>query len=549
MRVVLRRMEDLGGLPVAADEVIEADRITLGRGTDQDVQLADMRVTLAHAEIRQQPGGGFRIECTGENPVTVNGSPTRTAALGAGDVVEVGRFRLTVDAAPADVDLLLQVEETMTAREAAGRRRAQYHTSLEQAGLGKRRAAWGLAVLVLLPLFAAPVALRFGAAATGPSLDVVLQSGPGSAAHAAFVEDCAACHEAPFASVRTEACAACHRDQPHHSARPEVLALPGMDDGACGDCHAEHSGRDGLIARNPALCTACHADPDARFAVAGLAPARRFGDAHPAFTPAVPAWRDGRFTRVEAAAGTVARDSPNLNFAHDVHVADKGLSSPEGLRVLACADCHRAAGPSFEPVRMEQHCAGCHRLDFDPDAPDQRLPHRAPREVAALIRGYYARVALAGEVKAPDAPEVVRLLRRPGEVLTPAQAQAALAWADARATAVMQDVFERRVCASCHQVVATDDAGEPWQIEPVALSRSFLTDARFDHAAHRTEPCARCHQAQSSTTSADLLLPGIEDCRACHGDPGDRGLIGSACVDCHRFHVTGTMTAPSGAAP
>ena len=49
MRVILRRTESLGGLPVATDEEVQLDRIKVGRGTDQDVQLPDMRVTLAHA--------------------------------------------------------------------------------------------------------------------------------------------------------------------------------------------------------------------------------------------------------------------------------------------------------------------------------------------------------------------------------------------------------------------------------------------------------------------------------------------------------------------
>jgi len=72
MRLILRRMESLGGLMVASDEEVELDRVKIGRGTDQDVQLPDMRVTLAHAEIRPL-GSGWRIECRSENPVWVNG--------------------------------------------------------------------------------------------------------------------------------------------------------------------------------------------------------------------------------------------------------------------------------------------------------------------------------------------------------------------------------------------------------------------------------------------------------------------------------------------
>lgn len=555
MQVVLRRMEDLGGLQVATDDVIDVDRVTLGRGTDQHVQLPDMRVTLAHAEIRLQPGGGYRIECQSENPVSVNGSPVLGAAIGAGDSIDLGRFRITIGKPERGTDLLLEIDEQSSAREAVGRQRQRYRMSLEQTGLSKRRAAWGLVVLVLLPLFIAPLALRYAAGGeAGKSLDAIWQAGPPSAAHSPFVQDCDVCHQTPFAQVRNDACLACHQDQPHHTSKPEVLALPGMADGRCGACHQEHSGRDALIARSTELCTGCHARPDEHYAVATLAPVHRFTGDHPDFTLSLPAWRAGKVERIEVAVtGEVPlREASNLTFAHDVHVAEKGLSSPDGLRVLACADCHRPMGMAFAPIRMEDHCASCHRLDFDPDHPVRKLPHREPTEVAAIIRDHFARQALAGDVQEPAAPEIVRLLRRPGETLTPEQSRAALTWADARASEVMQDVFERRVCAQCHSVAATDEPERPWDIEPVALTRQFLTGARFDHAAHRSEACERCHDARGSTVSGDVLIPGVANCRGCHGDPGDSGLTGTACVDCHGFHVIGTMdhrTPPAATAP
>ncbi len=93
MRVILRRTESLGGLPVATDEEVELDRVKIGRGTDQDVQLPDMRVTLAHAEIRAQ-GNGWRIECRSENPVWINGSAVTEGPVKVGDALNFGRFRI-----------------------------------------------------------------------------------------------------------------------------------------------------------------------------------------------------------------------------------------------------------------------------------------------------------------------------------------------------------------------------------------------------------------------------------------------------------------------
>ena len=552
MHVTLRRTESLGGLLVATDEGIEVDRVTLGRGTDQNVQLPDLRITLAHAEIRLQPGGGYHLECLSENPVWHNGSPLQRGAVGVGDTIDIGRYRLTVLAPPRGTDLLLEIAERVSAREEKGQQRERYAMDLGATTLRKRRAAWGLAALVLLPLFAIPLAVRYAAGGdAGASLDAAWQSGPPSAAHSPFVRDCDVCHQAPFAPVANDACLACHKDQAHHSARPEVRALPGIADARCGACHQEHGGRDALIARNTALCTGCHARPDTHYAVAGLAPVTRFSGDHPDFTLRLPSWREGRLQTGEMAHGRgTLREQTNLTFPHAAHLVAGGVNSPEGRRELACGDCHQAAGARFEPIRMEEHCQGCHGLDFDPDQPGRQVPHGQPKEVAAVIRDYYARMALAGEVKEPDAPEIVRLLRRPGETLSAEQSRAALGWADARATQVLQDVFERRLCATCHEVSATDDAEQPWDVEPVSLTGRFLVGARFDHTAHRTETCERCHEARASTASSDVLIPGIAGCRGCHGDPGDGGgLVESACVDCHGFHTAGRMQATPVGAP
>ena len=70
------------------------------------------------------------------------------------------------------------------------------------------------------------------------------------------------------------------------------------------------------------------------------------------------------------------------------------------------------------------------------------------------------------------------------------------------------------------------------------MSKLSFHDRRgIDHAAHRTEKCERCHQARPSKDAADVLVPPLANCRECHGDPGTRGRLGTACVDCHGFHI------------
>jgi len=542
MRVILRRTESLGGLPVATDEEVQLDRVKIGRGTDQDVQLPDMRVTLAHAEIRPQ-AKGWRIECRSENPVWINGRQVTEGPIEIGDAMNFGRFRMHVRPPPPGADLLLEIEEHLTSRQVEAARKARMRVTLADGGLQKRRWAWGAAALVLLVLLVLPAVLRYGGGGeAGASLDRIWQAGPASDSHSGFVQDCSACHQLPFAAVRNDACLACHKRQAHHSDHPEILELGDMIDGRCGACHTEHTGRNALIARRTELCTDCHADPAGRFAAAELAPVGTFDGDHPGFTLSLPVWENGTARHHEVAQGTAQESGPlrelsNLKYPHDVHVARDGIASPEGKRVLECESCHRPMGASFAPIRMEDHCQSCHQLDFDPDVPGRRLPHRRPAEVAAIILDHYARMALTGGVTEPQAPEAVRLLRRPGQALREDERVIAMSWAQGRAAQTMEDVFSRRVCVECHEVKRTEEAEKPWDVAPVALTASFLTGARFDHAAHRTESCSRCHDAEKSKASADVLVPALGNCRECHGDPGARGRMATACVDCHGFHI------------
>ena len=550
MRVMLRRMESLGGLMVAADEALELDRVKIGRGTDQDVQLPDMRVTLAHAEIRPL-GKGWRIECRSENPVWVSGRAVLEGPLEVGDALNFGRFRIHVRPATPDADLVLEIEEHLSARQVEAARKARVRVSLADAGLGKRRWAWGLATLLVLVTLVLPIALRYGAGGeAGASLDSAWQAGPASAAHSGFIQDCDTCHQAPFAAVKNEACLACHRDTAMHSDDAALMDHADMTHARCGGCHLEHTGRDTLIARSTELCTDCHADPGERFPGSQLAPASSFDGDHPGFTLSMVAWEDGQARRVETPQepGPLHEQS-RLKYPHDVHLARQGIASPDGTRVLECKDCHRPMGTSFAPIHMEDHCQSCHRLDFDPEVSQRRLPHRQAAEVSAIILDHYAHMALTGGVEDANAPAIVRLLRRPGQVLQVEERKAALEWAEARAKETMEDVFSKRVCVQCHEVFRTENPARPWDVETVALTQTFLTGARFDHAAHRTEKCERCHQPAVSKLSSDVLIPPLANCRECHGDPGMRGKLGTACVDCHGFHIADTLRFGASAEP
>ena len=64
----------------------------------------------------------------------------------------------------------------------------------------------------------------------------------------------------------------------------------------------------------------------------------------------------------------------------------------------------------------------------------------------------------------------------------------------------------------------------------------WMLKAKFSHAAHETTPCADCHRATASSTSADVLMPTIADCRTCHQGEHAATALPSTCIMCHVYH-------------
>lgn len=561
MRFLIRTWTRQGGENVSSDRTLDVERLRIGRGTAQDIQLPDLRVAIAHAEIVRSGRNAVIAVLPGAS-MQVNGAPAKEHKLHGGDVIGIGRYQLVVLPGGDSADLQIDVEERISAREQKSREHTRLSMNLGEVLWSRRRLAWLLFLLVIIPGLALPAWLRFGqppvhatpaaeyvppkpasgAAAALPT-DHLWAPGTSSSAHAYFQKDCAKCHEAAFQRVRNEACLGCHRNTAAHVDDPHWLKLDDFAKARCEDCHREHKGDLGLVARHDAQCTDCHAKPAQRFPDIHLQPAADFSNHHPVFSPEVArydsATRQFRWIQAGEDQPEVLHSDTNLKYPHDKHLDPKGIKSPTGKRVLGCGDCHvpDASGVSFQPIDMQKHCAECHRLDFDPDAPERTVPHAQPAQVVGVIRDYYARAALAGGITKPGAPEVVQLRRRPGEQLSPPQARAALDWADQQSAVVVDEVFDKRVCGYCHAVTRTGDAALPWSVQPVMLAQHRLDHASFSHAAHRSEKCESCHAAGTSKLSTDVLMPEIKRCRDCHGDPGSVSKIQSSCVKCHGFHI------------
>jgi len=531
------------GISEHSDKLIDTDVISIGRATDQTLHLKDRRVRLQHAEIRSEKGE-FTISTSALAGVTVNGRSQREARLVVGDVIEVGANILRVIDATSEADFAISFE---LSREASSDDLAAGWTSTPSGigGYSKRRLSWMLVAVVaafglLIPamsLLHPGIASIMRGSALLPD-DGLWLAGPVHSAHSATSTDCRNCHVSLFRRVPDAACAECHTAARHvTSTGHEVLG-----ETRCASCHLEHNEPPELIKRHQGLCADCHSQlPDD----VPLQNAEDFLDAHPDFrvsllVPAAAAngsteWHIEHNPLVDS----LTAERSNLKFNHRVHLDEAGVVSPDGRRVLECSECHQAetGGARMQPISMDEHCVGCHTLSFDADDPSRRVPHGDVAGVLQALVEYYSARLLGSD---PDAVE--QRVRRPGQALSRADRDRAAAEARVQALTVAEDLFERRACVNCHEVSSTGDDTMPWKVEPVRLTTSFFPHANFSHAAHDTEVtnCDSCHNASASESSTDVLIPGIDSCRDCHGSGiarrNNASQAPSTCIMCHSFH-------------
>lgn len=560
MKILLKTITGVGAPPTQSE--LDVGSLHIGRGTDQHIVLSDLRVGLAHAEITTRKGllgPVLHIEPRARQGLWINGRASTGADLSVGDQIDFGRHRLTVGIAAAGFDLVLKLEERHSSHEERSTRRKAMKMSLADTGWSRRPWAWALFFLVLIPGLILPIwmATTQTSAATAitrdhkpkasPDLDIVWNSGPLSSAHHVLQNDCKACHLKPFEQANDTSCKGCHGALGEHASTLAVLKEHPFAGQECTDCHREHQGLDGLVPKQDQACTVCHANP-ATLPGTPLQAVKDFSKSHPPFSLSL-ARREGdgfvwkQFPQDQPAA---KKQDTGLKFPHDVHLASKGVDAPGGIQKMVCADCHtpNADRSGFLPVTMPQHCASCHRLDFDAAEPSRELPHGKPEQIVGIINDYYAALALTG--RAPPQPSTQQSgpRRRPdAEAPTLPASGRSPEWAKAKADVALRDVFERRTCFYCHTITKDGPAESPWQIAPVAPQQTALTGGHFPHSAHSTEDCASCHVADKSKHSEDVLLPDIGRCRDCHGDTGAMNETPSSCQSCHGYHTHTLKTA------
>lgn len=532
------------GLADVSERDVDVAVLRIGRSGAADIHLADPRVRLDHAVI-EGAEGRFEIRAVGDAIMLVDGRPTAVGVLERGARISVGPYELRVGDAPAGHDLAIAVElvDPFEAESAAAltpdMRKVGRHLP------GRRLVAWVLSLVILVLFLAVPViaALSPGVREATKSFRplVAWSTGPISNVHRPIAENCSDCHARPFVQVENAQCLACHASTRQH-ADPQMVDLGGL---RCESCHKEHNGVRLATRADDGFCTGCHS------AIAGVASKTALANVgsfagHPEFRPGLVADPVGPDIRRVSLASRPIENS-NLRFPHDKHLRREGLRTVGGIVTLACASCHvpEPGGERMRPVRMEAQCSGCHTLGFERRFPDWTVPHGEPDKVRRTIAGLYSQLALA-ERRDVDRARPDR--QRPGESTPEERAlrEADRAWVEARTEEAMATTLGASGCGLCH---ATERKPDGWVVKPVRVSQEYMPKARFNHARHSTVGCGECHAAQASSSSEEVLMPGIQTCRGCHDGPAPvANKVASTCLSCHAFHTHSVPITSAGAA-
>ena len=518
-------------------KTITANWLRVGRNASCEIHLPDPRVALEQGMVTKPDDDLRYIEGeAGSHNITRQG--LHQVRLRRGEPVAIGPYRLEALPPPSpDYDATLQVELVRPLEALGDLSTRAGKLTLGSLGLTKRWAAWLWALIVLAVFFALPAGrvldLPWREAAQASTYgDRFWNPGPVMLAHQPIEQKCAYCHEVAFERVKDRACLECHAAIGRHLAQPASV----FEGERCATCHREHKGTKATHRDDDAFCVACHRDLRAKSARAEALDASDFARAHPRFRLSLPSESGVRRVRM---GGEPLAEASNLAFPHDVHLDPKGVRSPlQGRMRLECKSCHQpdAAKTGFLPISMPKHCQECHALQFEPAVTTREVPHGKPAEALVVIEEFYANLALQG---VPDSFQKAfgvpgeGLLRRVGDP-SPAERENALRLARRKARQVGAEMFEVRVCKTCH--VVSRGASE-WKIEPVRATTQWMPQARFSHKAHPHVKCAECHDVAASKKASDVSMPGIAKCRECHG--GSRpveGKVTSNCLLCHAFH-------------
>lgn len=542
------------GRQIVRDRDLAAETLSIGRAAENDIHLPDLAIdpvhatmTLAGDRITVAAQGSLGFGCDGVSSQSASIDPVRGAEL------RFGSYNVTVSR-DADGAVLLTIAQAAS-QDAGEATDEKQRFSLAATMPGKRALSWAVGLLILVGFLAVPIVSNLFHQANPKAAvhgDKAWSAGALSLAHHSLEGECTACHVKPFEPVQDKTCLSCH-ETVHDHASPARLALargggplgerlqwavahafgkPGP--GACSDCHTEHEGATRMAAPRQQFCADCHGTLKERLSDTRLGDAGDFGLHHPQFTPAVVTDPlSGKTAHVSLDAHP--RENSGLAFPHKLHLdplggaarmaAAIGREKGYGRAGLQCENCHRPTedGVRFRPIDMERDCASCHSLAYDTvGGTVRRLRHGDVDQMIADLS------------VARGNPPILADRKRPGQFAPGGNYHINFAPPRYTSATFQQALSRDGICGECH--VPTMRGGKPGVV-PVRLTSRYMADGWFNHKAHAQETCTSCHAAQKSTSSTDLLLPDLAQCRTCHlGEDSRAAKVPSGCAMCHGYH-------------
>jgi predicted CXXCH cytochrome family protein len=550
------------GREIVREREVAGDELVVGRAAECEVHLPDLAVEQRHVRVTADDGR-LRLQAVGSLGFTFDGRAETEATLdpSEGGELALGSYRLEF-AREADGAVAVVVRKVED--EVADKAEALGGFALGSVLPGKRPLAWAGLAAILLAFLAVPVWSHLTRAPAEPDydrpgavmMDASWRTGALSSAHHGLEDQCEACHAEPFVAVRDQTCLTCHADIADHAAPPRQAVARGPmrwgdavqwqvahafnkpGPGACTDCHTEHEGAGRMQPTRERFCADCHGTLDARLADTALGNASDFGKAHPQFQAVLTTER-AQAEPVRVSLAERPRQWNGLKFPHEMHLSRTNGVAQMARRLgpgrgygkpLLCADCHTptADGVRFLPVDMEQDCEACHSLVFDQVGTTFRtLRHGQVEQMRADLLALDARAARPSG------------RRRPGEYGSLYRAD----FGGPGAALLSRAMTETGLCGECH---TPSGASGSLGVMPVTQPARYMIHGWFDHEDHKQEQCTSCHAAETSDNSADLLLPGIAQCRDCHqGENARAAEVPSSCAMCHSYHPR----SPPAAAP
>lgn len=543
------------GLKETSVQELEKDEVLIGRGASSDIHLLGALVSLKHARLFIRDQLLFIEDLNSLGGVVVNNRLIKHRELRKGDTVKIGNSVFNVIKEESSWGLLERrttgqdqdIAEFLLEQE----RKLRFQTYLPRISVVS-----GFVFLLF--------AIVFGVIPFSRKNPQFSSSGPISNYHQIIAGDCKACHAQPFVAVQDAQCLSCHTMSAHAQSLPVVFKKHTELDYRCGICHPEHrgdhyGGGKGPTIEESKLCVTCHS------MLRNLVPAAQAKDItsfanHPEFRVALGAfslgdlqWRRDVPVRVRLSERALLKDPAAIKLNHKVHLQEN-IRGEKGPVTLACSNCHHFNEDlkTISPIQFERDCQACHSLEFDSRFPGISVPHGNPNVVFNFLFAEYAKLFLAteGQKELDSGPQQLRHRQKPGETIARASApKFSRSAIDDQSRLIEETLFTQTTCFLCHQITKKDSsekvsfpAVSSYTVKMPNIPEQWMPEARFDHGAHQEVSCESCHTGvRTSSETSDVLLPGIETCRHCHGDEAARTGVRSNCIMCHSYHDSGVL--------